>query len=291
MEKISKEVLIKQNLLTEEEIAQIDFYNKVSIASNEEGNYDLAFKYAIDLLTLIKKAFPADSLYVAEVYKDLGEILFNKKDYDSAQRCFELIALIYEKEGEKALIDLAEAYHSLAKIYIEKNLKQQAFEYLQKAQAIYEKKNKRKSIELATIYYTLGLICNDLTKNKDALIYYQKAFNIYEPILGKKSSEIAIIYNDMGMVYSRLGDYSKALDFHFNSYKIHQKLAEKNAFQLAINNYSIAYCYYYSNKNKEALPYIEKAVEILLNNEEEDISNHLDFIKLKELIIDNINES
>lgn len=118
MKTISKQILIKQNLLTEKEIAQIDFYNNASIASNKKGDYDLAFKYATDLLALIKKAFAADSLYVTEVYKDLGEILFNKKDYNSSQKCFELIILVYKKEGEKNLIELAEAYRSLANIYI-----------------------------------------------------------------------------------------------------------------------------------------------------------------------------
>ncbi len=169
----------------------------------------------------------------ANAVKQLGNIAYNKADYENALMQFAK----YEAAVKIAVTD-----------YLYWHQKGFAYNALNNYEAA--KASLLKSAEYKTDYFNtwleLGFACTKLKQNDDAINHYNKAIAI--------DAKSHIPYNGIADVYR---DNKKDMDIALTWYQ--KTLTVKTDERKAC--YGIGYCYNSKTKYSEAIPYLKKAIE------------------------------
>ena len=241
---------------------------------------------------------------VPELYNQLGNIYFNKENYDKSIEAYEK-ALEIDENHIESLYNRANIY----KIYwdfdnainlLNKILKIDEYDYqsLTLLGDIYFKKEnfdealnyfaKSNSINEDNYFGYLGMGDVYFAKRyyEDALPYYDRAIEI--------DNGIAVAYNMRGLCYQKLKMYDRVLDDYYKAIELDPRYADvyfnlafeldrKRSYKEAIENYemyikleplddsaynNMGYAYFKIKKYKNALKHYNKAIEINPNNKE-----------------------
>lgn len=104
----------------------------------------------------------------------------------------------------------------------------------------------------------LGKIYLELKKFKEAIYHFNEAER--KPLPNNKDYKISVIYSNLGTCYLHLNDFTTSEHFFFKSLKLKEK--EKDLISLNGLYTNIANLYYVQYKDKQAIPYFEKAYSL-----------------------------
>lgn len=116
----------------------------------------------------------------------------------------------------------------------------------------------------AAVLGNLGIIYTDRKDFQEALDYLNQALEIklkYDP------DQVAKNYINIGVALEGTGDSTKALKFYFKGLEAAQKVADKIDMSTAVNN--IGSWYYYKRKYSEAKPYLQQAVNLCFDENDD----------------------
>ncbi|MGS2726814.1 tetratricopeptide repeat protein [Psychroserpens sp. BH13MA-6] len=180
----------------------ISLTNKSSIYRNK-GNYMLAYKNAIAAQKIID-TISGQALRKADLFKDIGEIEFQRANYDDAIRYYKKALDVYQTEEDIEFEVMT--LNRIANSFIAMKSFDNAKEYAEKALEISKEKGMTNSYNISQI--NLGIILNETGD-------YQEAKSIMEGTLKsfREEQNINAIYSTLlvlGQVYDNMKLYQKA---------------------------------------------------------------------------------
>ncbi len=178
--------------------------NRLSKIYYEQNRFDEAFQKDKEALAIAQRLNYPDLQALA--YGSIGNILYIKKEYDSALTNYNRALEYYSKYGG---IKTAVLYSNIGDVYVEKRQFNTALDYFNKARSIAE--NTANFDVLAHLYITIGrcyLLRKDYT---DAEVYLHKG---EEMVKSSDDYELtAEVYGLLSDLYAAQYDYKTALDY------------------------------------------------------------------------------
>ena len=166
-------------------------------------------------------------------YKQLGNIYYNKEDYENALLQFAK----YEAAVKTPVADYLFWYRKGFSFNAQKNY--------EAAKTALNKSLEYKK-DYTNTYLELGFACNKLKQSDEAIGFFNKAIEL-EP-----KSHIA--YNGIGEIYrDNLKDYDKSMTWYQKALSVKQD--ERKAC------FGMGYCLNSKGRYAEAIPYLKKAIE------------------------------
>ncbi len=240
--KLSSKIIIKLCLLS-------IFILSLSIQSTAEVNLDSLKQIWINSIEsdsvrfrAIKKYYINNTFAQPDSVLVLTEFHFNlAKDRNS------------KKEMANALNEKSYAY------YLKGDLKK-AIEFLNQSIALLEELGD--PLHLASVYANMGNIYGEQNKYQDAVRYFTLTLEIFRENDSKKGE--ARMLNNLGIIYYFLDHYDLALDYLNKAIIIYQELNLDKGTGLPLNY--VGSVYFKQKKYEQAIETGEKALKILLNN-------------------------
>ena len=166
----------------------------------------------------------------------------------------------YKEKGLDATYKYAEDLFNVAYVYEEDMKEERAIElYTQAADLILNIQGR--TAKLGDIFNNLAIIYARQGKYEPAISYFKKAVEIRSEVLADNHPDrITVLYN-MGSAYYDKGDYKKALTFYTESLKRRDENEKDMAYADNLN--AIGYCHQKRGNLKEALKYLEEALNIV----------------------------
>ena len=164
-----------------------------------------------------------NKLLIAQVYHDVGLMLYHMLDSDAAIAQYnEAILLKIAAGGEKSP-SLAATYNNLGAAYDGKGEYDKAVEQSEKALGIYEIHPAYKAHPAtARTYNNLGAAYDAKGEYDKAIELYKKALGIKEQVYGKAHPETANTYNNLAVAHLVLENYPQAYSYIVQAHDIYQ---------------------------------------------------------------------
>ena len=96
----------------------IDSYQSLANAYYKSGNLDGAIEYSLHALKVAMKIYDGDSLKLAKLYYDTGNMYNMHKQHPTAMLYMQKAAQIYRGNDKRGSRALADTYEAIASIYI-----------------------------------------------------------------------------------------------------------------------------------------------------------------------------
>jgi tetratricopeptide (TPR) repeat protein len=189
---------------------------------------DKAYDFAKNALKLSQKIRYKKGKTAA--YTNLGNIYLSWKNYEKAEKCYEMALDVAKKMNNYDWI--ATSKSNLAFLKSHSGNKQEAKMELEAALALAGKNTLRK----AYCYDITGDYYAQIGKNKEAFTNYYHALTIRENL--KDNFDVSDSYRRLSGLYRKVNQYQKALDFQFKEYKLREKIGHREAVTTAL--YEIA---------------------------------------------------
>lgn len=217
----------------------------------------------------------------AQCYHLLGNIAFDKGDYDSSLE-YQLKSLeIKIKNFEINDSTLAYSYNSIGIIHWKKGNRQEAIDSYKKALKIWIQVYGEDDLKVAMCYNNMGIVYDDEMKYNDALKCYEKTLMIRLKLLPCGHPDIGDIYNNIGAVYRCLSRYDMALNYFNQSLEIYEKSLSSQHPSIASIYKNIGITYETTKNFVNALKFYNKAMNIFRQTLPID---HPDIIDINRLI-------
>lgn len=222
------------------------------------GKFDDAEKYYQRFLN--QRLYDRES--EAQCYHLLGNIAFDKGNYDFSLE-YHLKSLEIKKEQfESNDASLAYNYNSIGIVYWKKGNKERALESYDKALKIWIESYGEDDLRVAMCLNNIGIIYDDEKKYTDALKYYEKTLMIRLKHLPNEHCNIGDIYNNIGAVHRSLGHYDLALNYFNRSLNIYEKTLFSQHPSIASTCKNIGMTYEITKNFIQALEFYTKAANI-----------------------------
>jgi signal transduction histidine kinase len=229
-------------------------------------NYDSALYY---FRQNIKFYTTIDSIYLksprkynlGRINNNIGSIFLNKGEYDSAIVHYYKALNIYQEMD--STYDVSYILNNLGSIYYYHKDYEKALEnYTQALKTIIRFSGNKKLVRRASIYLNMGNCYKALDQLDTAMAYYEKAMAIRKN--SGPPSAVAGLHDNIGNIKKAKGDYKGAMQEYRTSLKIREKIGAKR--WLASSYGNIGLLFVKMGKNREAIPYLKRAVEIADSN-------------------------
>lgn len=231
--------------------AKIEIYLKLGdLKTIENPNSSVVYyNQAIQLSKSIN-----DFYQIAKCYKALGNLYYNKSDYDHALSNYKLTQIYFEKS--ESPIELSSAINSIGNVYLSQGLYSNAYENFLKALKIAEKSNYLKGV--ASAYNNIGLIYNERGDDKKAIDFYNKSLQIFSKLDNKRG--ISSVNTNIGNIYTEEKKFNLANEYYFKSLKIDTETEDKYGMIICYNN--IGEVYFKQGLLSKANEYYKLGVEL-----------------------------
>ncbi len=214
----------------------------------------------------------------ANLYKNLGDINWNRGHFDQAIKAFNTAIELYTKLSESSAKRISgnsqkgigDCYNGIGIVFLLRGDYSKSLEYFQLALKKHEKVGNKRGI--AKCYNSIGMVHLKQDNFERAIEYFQKSLIIYDEI--GNSLGMGGGYNNIAIVYKKQKKYNEALTYYNKSLKILLAKDDKKGVALCFNN--IGMLHEELNNFVLALDYYEKALELkVIINDQKGISSSL----------------
>ncbi len=210
--------------------SNVEVLNNIGILYRDTNQIENSLKYFNKSILLNNK--------VASTYNNLGTLHAIAKNLDDAEKNF--------KKSIKLDNNFLDAYVNLGSLYFDK------FDF--DASLYYFKRIIKKDASYAFInivYEKMGLIFKEKGDTETAIEYLNKSLSI---------KDNPAVYNNLGHLYFTLKSWNNAKQNFLKAFNMNSKKA--------LYAYNIACCEYELNNEKEAIIFLEKAIDLNPNYEQ-----------------------
>lgn len=211
---LSKALDIMVNIGCESSLDAGTAYYTLASTYRRLGDYDKAKIYCLNALSVFEKINGNTVSFKTNCYSLLGNINFNKKDYQLSINYNSIaINMLLEEKSLSSLQQrqLANYMNTVASAYTKKKNYDSAFIYLSKSLNIYRKIEGNED-NVSLIYQNIGINHTDLGQFDSAYIYLSKAIEIRKQIFGEKHFKTSSSLRFMGNLYKEMGELDSALN-------------------------------------------------------------------------------
>ena len=192
-------------------------------------------------------------------YTQIGNIYFNKGNYDRALENFNIDKNLKEKNGMMNSLDYANTLSNIAIVLYSKGEYDKSIDYFNKSQSIREDLGKRSTNSYAMTLNNLGNVYKSAGKQNKALEYYNNAQILREKLGFQNTSGYATTLGNMGIIYNSKGEQQKALDYYNNAQILREKLGLQNTSGYATTLGNIANLFSSKKNYEKALEFYTKS--------------------------------
>ncbi|MEM9847491.1 MAG: CHAT domain-containing tetratricopeptide repeat protein [Bacteroidota bacterium] len=226
---------------------------------------------------------PNDSIktLIIKAYRNIGTAEQSLKQYERAKVALENSLNIFDASNILKSSDLFSVYKSLGGIYVQLNDFANAKLYLDASLKISQQiaaKDTNESWRVAEAYNELVLFYQKSGEPKNMIDYGQKALEVLDQIEDKYEEDyflMADVYNNLALAHEQRQNYALAIDYYKKCAAINLAHAEQRQSALSINYNNLAYVYLMQKEHEQALAYVEDAMRINENlNEENTLSGN-----------------
>lgn len=238
-------IVIYEKLENNKEIARL--YNYIGICYSNLFSEDKAIQYYLKSLKIYENQLN-DLEGVARNYIDIGNLYYNKENYEFAFKYLNDALHLYEKQGDKS--GIAASYTNLGNVLADNNNVGKGIEYYFKSIKIGIEIGD--DIGVAMNYNNLGDSYITLKQYKEADSYFQKAL-----IIATKENNIylkALVYLNMADLYYKENKINDAITKSYQSLELSNQIGN-----LEYQSFNLLYL----SKAYEKLGNIEKSFTFL----------------------------
>lgn len=202
--KAKKERLYNKAIKKAEHQQKQGFHEGAALAWLEAATLLPQDEYPDAIVDCLDKAgFTSDSsgeylkAELASVLKNLGNVYYEKCEFDKAETYFQQALLINEKTLHKEHPDIAGVLKSLGDVYYEKGEIHKAESHFQRALVVSEKTLHKEHPNIASILNNLGCVYYEKGEFDKAELYFQRALIIRKKLLGKECPDISKVSGNL----------------------------------------------------------------------------------------------
>lgn len=159
-------------------VTNLGLQNNIGVAYQKIGNIDMSKKYLLECLDKSKMIFGGDSMKVATIYNNLGDLL-KLEDIKKSKEFFEQAHDIYKKNKISEHINLPILLDNLSILNLDLGVIEEALNYANESLKIRESIFGEKSFHTAKSYLLIGRI-NIALEQKDKIGRYETIINHLE---------------------------------------------------------------------------------------------------------------
>ena len=216
------------------------------------GETEKAEQVYLDLISLYDNQI--DDEFLAEVYKDLGDLFKMKKKPKVGITYLEKALKIFiELKNE---LEISKTYNNLGNNYIVINDFTQALHYFR--QALHIQKKLSAEVEVASTLNNIGVLHAMTSKFQRALKIFNISLKIQKNIGNK--GEIARTLNNIGYCFEILGNTHKAVETLEESLKYNKEIDSKR--EILFNLENLTALMYTTGKLKESIVYLREGITL-----------------------------
>lgn len=167
-----------------------------------------------------------DSLEVALLNNNIGNIYRGQNDYQKAVRYYTYSLATFEKKEK--YIAQADALNNIGLIYEDIELDSLALEYLNRAMKLYEQEGMEE--RNGNIWLNIGAIYLKLGNNEEAKKYLKKAYRVLKSVNNRWS--LSDYYHQMALLYESMGIIDTASNYIKKSLEINKELGNNHKINL-----------------------------------------------------------
>ena len=261
---IAEQVLRKQKLQHTNDFATI--MNGLGAVYKLRGVFDKALRYyfrAIEIMDSLNMQKTSD---YAATLGNIGVVYRHRGNYAKALEYYSKALRIYETLRMENTTDYASTLNNTGMAYKMMKKSDEALTYYFRAKKIEEFLGNQRTKHYATVLNNIALVYDDRGDHDTAFPYFQKSVKIMKDLGLTKTYEYAGTMNNVSAYYHKKGDQRKAIEYAFISKKIMEDLKLQNTSEYAFTLWWIAIYYHKLKKSCQGVPYLERAISILLQN-------------------------
>lgn len=231
--------------------------------------YDMALKVSFDILEIQKKIHGENSYEVAKTC-DLIRFIYNKSyQIKKADEWNEKAIQILRNINTDNNYLLADCLKSRAFSYIKVGNPNMAIALLKEAYSIFSSTLESNHRKIGSTYLALSRAYNLLKDYPKALDYAQKSYDIFvlQNTLDSDETQTALLA--LGVADGKMGHFDKALKEINEVIKYKESFFNKTDFSLLSSYEALANLYFDNAYFEEAIPYLEKMINIFRNKVDE----------------------
>jgi len=186
------------------------------------GELETAEKVYDDMRKILEKSdFESMKNHLASCYHQLGWVIQERGDLDSAESWYKKALVIFEALENRS--NMASSYHQLGIVAQERGDLDSAESWYKKALVIFEALENR--LDVAFSYDQMGIVAQKRGDLDSAESWYKKSLEISEA-LGNRPG-VAISYHQLGIVAQECGDLDSAESWYKKSLEISEALGNR----------------------------------------------------------------
>jgi tetratricopeptide (TPR) repeat protein len=215
VEKVDEHLTLSKREM--EEYTPIIYFGRLLLF--QLGQVDRAGKY----FNMLLKSLPSDHPDIASVYNNIGNVHYQKEDFNLALKNYEIAYEIRRKRLAPNHPDLAGSLGSISRIYKAKGNHDTAIDYFQKALKIFEINYPGNHLRKAMTTYNIGTVYSDKEDFDTALTYLSRALEMYRHLLPDQHGDIARCLGQIGYIHEKKGNLELALDYYQQQLKMEEQ--------------------------------------------------------------------
>jgi len=222
------------------------------------GNRELGISNLNKGLDIFLSIYPEQDLHIVDLYRVLGRMYESKHDYVRTLEMFDKASKIMTKLFEKS--------RPMAQVDQVKDNTNRAIESINKASKIPESTPVNENIYEFRHYSFLGELCYLKEDYSGAEAAYKQALKISLNIYGELHSETARHLSSLGTLYIVLKNNKEAEEYLNKALNTQLRTSAGTDFYTGYVYYLLSVIYQKTNRYKEALYALEKALNIFNSN-------------------------
>ncbi len=231
IELYQKALIEYEKVLGKTSILSAFICNRLSLACQYKGDFNLAILYCEQALKIDLVIFGADHVNTATDYNNLGYVYENVKEYEKAILSFEKALKIRLSVFGKNHLDTASSLKGLGNVYYAKRDYNRAIKYYEEVLIITIAALGEKHSDTALVYSFLGSVYYTNGEYDLSILNYKKSLNIYSLIYGDKHPDLLGCLGTIALSYDYKEDYDSAIKYNEKALNICIKnYGEKNKF-------------------------------------------------------------
>lgn len=200
-------------------------YREISRAYYLLREYDKAVIFAQMLFYNTKRFFSEQSLEMADMYMQMGQIYLALREYEKAKEALSKVVDYYVRNNDENTYGYIAALDVLAQIYtFQGDIEKASAIYIMlgaKAEQMYGDSSK----VLANVLNNLGATYVFDKRPSEALKFFLRAEEIYENSEEENIGSYANTLKNIGLIYQHIGDSGKAIKYMKKAKSIFDKIA------------------------------------------------------------------
>ncbi|CAM4887127.1 unnamed protein product [Rotaria socialis] len=212
-------------------------------------------------LLILHKTLPPDHKDTALLYSKLGELAFEKGEFQVSLEWHQKALERKNKTLKPNDPDIADSYNHIGNVHARQDNNQEAHKAYVKALDIWKQNFGEEHQAIAVGLSNIGTVFNKEKKYAEALQWHNKALIIRKKTIPPDHPDMAVSYNNLGLVYRDTGRLPEALTHFQQSLVIKEKCFPFQHPSIASAWENIAYVYEQTRDFKKAIMYYRKAAD------------------------------